>query len=74
MGSGGGGGGEREVGRRAKPRDTPTTKSLADLDKELEAFMGEGTKDSQPSENRNASAASTAPAAATASTEDVAMA
>jgi len=62
-------GGER--GRRGNARDTPSTKSLADLDKELEAFMGEGTKENQTPASNNVSIGV---ATATTSTEDVAMA
>jgi len=65
-GRGGGGGGGS---RRASARDVPTSKSLADLDKELEAFMGDGTKDS----STTASQAAPAAASAGSATEDVAM-
>lgn len=63
-GAGGGGG-----SRRASAREVPTTKSLADLDKELEAFMGEGTKES----STNAATGQADPTPAGGATEDVAM-
>jgi len=37
-----GGGGRGSGGRRSSPKGTPTPKTLEDLDKELEAFMGDG--------------------------------
>ena len=62
-----GGGLDRDGGvRRAGARDTPTAKSLADLDKELEAFMGGGK---ETAENGKAADGVTTNAA----TEDVAM-
>jgi len=65
-----GGGGSGGGGRRGAGREVPTSKSLADLDKELEAFMGEGTKEASGGMTASASA----PTGTGGGADDIAMA